>query len=55
VHEFPVESWLRVVDVNLNGTLYCCRTGLPFMLEMGYARIVNLSPVVDRLRRNWTG
>jgi 3-oxoacyl-[acyl-carrier protein] reductase len=48
VHEFPVESWLRVVDVNLNGTFYCCRAVLPFMLEMGYGRIVNVSSVAGK-------
>jgi len=35
VHEFPIESWQRVIDVNLNGMFYCCRAIVPFMLENG--------------------
>jgi 3-oxoacyl-[acyl-carrier protein] reductase len=48
VHEFPVESWLRVVDVNLNGTFYCCRAVVPSMLEAGYGRIVNVSSIAGK-------
>ena len=45
VSEFPVESWLRVIDVNLNGLFYCCREVLPFMAQNGYGRIVNIASV----------
>jgi 3-oxoacyl-[acyl-carrier protein] reductase len=48
VHEFPVESWLRVMDVNLNGTFYCCRAAVPHMLDKGYGRIVNVSSVAGK-------
>jgi 3-oxoacyl-[acyl-carrier protein] reductase len=29
VHEFPVDSWKRVIDINLNGIFYCCRETVP--------------------------
>src|SRR3954466_15522701 len=29
VHDYPAESWLRVIDVNLNGLFYCCREVVP--------------------------
>ena len=48
VHEFPVESWLKVVDVNLNGTFYCCRAVVPFMVVQGYGRIVNVASVAGK-------
>ena len=48
VTEFPIESWLRVVDVNLNGTFYCCRAIVPYMIEGGYGRIVNVSSVAGK-------
>ena len=35
VHEFPVENWIRVMEVNLHGTFYCCRAVVPFMLASG--------------------
>ena len=48
VHEFPIESWQRVIDVNLNGMFYCCRAIVPFMLENGYGRIVNIASVAGK-------
>jgi NAD(P)-dependent dehydrogenase (short-subunit alcohol dehydrogenase family) len=48
VHEFPIESWQRVIDINLNGMFYCCRAIVPFMLENGYGRIVNIASVAGK-------
>jgi 3-oxoacyl-[acyl-carrier protein] reductase len=48
VWEFPVESWLKVMDINLNGLFYCCREVIPFMLEGGYGRIVNVASVAGK-------
>lgn len=48
VWEFPVDSWQRVVDINLNGLFYCCREVVPHMLANGYGRIVNVSSVAGK-------
>ena len=48
VHEFPIDSWRRVIDINLNGLFYCCREIVPFMLAGGYGRIVNVSSVAGK-------
>ncbi|MBD3836110.1 SDR family NAD(P)-dependent oxidoreductase [Brevundimonas sp.] len=48
VHEFPIESWERVVDINLNGVFYCARAVVPYMLESGYGRIVNVASVAGK-------
>lgn len=48
VHEYPVDSWERVVAINLNGLFYCCRAIVPFMLRNGYGRIVNVSSVAGK-------
>jgi 3-oxoacyl-[acyl-carrier protein] reductase len=48
VHEFPLDSWRRVVDINLNGVFYCSRAVVPFMLENGYGRIVNVASVAGK-------
>jgi 3-oxoacyl-[acyl-carrier protein] reductase len=45
---FPVDSWLEVMDVNLNGVFYCCRAVVPIMLAQGYGRIVNVASVAAR-------
>ena len=48
VHEFPIDSWKRVVDINLNGVFYCSRAIVPLMLENGYGRIVNVASVAGK-------
>lgn len=48
VREFPVDSWLRVLDVNLNGTFYCCREVVPVMAGQGYGRIINIASVAGK-------
>ncbi len=48
VWEFPVDSWLKVMDINLNGLFYCNREIIPFMLENGYGRIVNVASVAGK-------
>lgn len=48
VHEYPLDSWRRVVDVNLNGLFYCNRAVVPLMLARGYGRIVNVASVAGK-------
>jgi len=48
VHEFPLDSWRQVMDINLNGLFYCCRAVVPHMLKNGYGRIVNVSSVAGK-------
>jgi 3-oxoacyl-[acyl-carrier protein] reductase len=47
-HEFPVDSWLKTIDTNLNGLFYCCRAVVPYMFARGYGRIVNVSSVAGK-------
>jgi NAD(P)-dependent dehydrogenase (short-subunit alcohol dehydrogenase family) len=48
VWEFPPEDWDRVVQVNLTGVFYCCRTIIPAMLARGRGRIVTVSSVAGK-------
>ena len=48
VHDFPIDSWRRTVDINLNGIFYCCRAVVPFMLANGYGRIVTVASVAGK-------
>lgn len=41
--EITVESWQRLVDVNLTGTFHCCQVAVPDMLAAGWGRIVMIS------------
>ncbi|MEJ6784783.1 SDR family NAD(P)-dependent oxidoreductase [Aminobacter sp. Piv2-1] len=46
VHEQSVESWQRVVDVNLKGTYLMCRAASRPMLAQKSGAIVNVSSIV---------
>lgn len=48
VWEYPAQEWQRVLDVNLNGTFYTCRTAAAHMMANKYGRIVNLSSVAGK-------
>lgn len=48
VIDYPIDSWLKVMDVNVNGLFYCCRFIAPMMVEGGYGRIVNISSVAGK-------
>jgi 3-oxoacyl-[acyl-carrier protein] reductase len=48
VQDFPVDDWLQVMDVNLNGIFYCCREIVPAMLAQGYGRIINIASVAGK-------
>jgi len=41
--DMSIEDWQRVLDVNLNGTLYFCRAVLPIMIARNGGKIVNVS------------
>lgn len=38
-----LETWQRVLEVNLTGTYHCCQVVLPHMISAGWGRIVNIS------------
>jgi len=48
VHEYPIDSFRRVVEINLYGVFHCCREVVPFMLANSYGRIVNVASVAGK-------
>jgi 3-oxoacyl-[acyl-carrier protein] reductase len=48
VWEYDLDEWRRVIEVNLNGVFYCCRAVVPYMLEAGYGRIVNVASIAGK-------
>ncbi len=43
------EDWVRIVNLNLNGTFRVTRTFLDSMLEHGYGRIINLGSIAGEV------
>ena len=43
--ETSIETWKKLLDVNVMGVVYCTNAVLPKMLEKGYGRIVNVASV----------
>ena len=44
--DYPLESWRKVIDVNLNGVFYGMRFQIPAMLEAGGGAIVNMASIL---------
>ena len=44
-HEYPEDSWDRVIDINLKGVWLCMKYEIPQMLQQGGGAIVNTSSV----------
>ena len=42
-------DWLRVVDVNLNGTYRSVRAALPRMMAQGHGRIITIASVLGKI------
>jgi len=45
---YPVDDWQQVMQVNLNGTFYCCREVAGLMQKQGWGRIVNIASVAGK-------
>jgi NAD(P)-dependent dehydrogenase (short-subunit alcohol dehydrogenase family) len=43
VHEFDLDGWHRVMDVDLNGVFYCAREVLRVMVGQGSGKIINVA------------
>jgi len=45
IHEYALEDWHRLMDVDLNGVFYTSRAVVPVMIRNGGGRIVNISSI----------
>ena len=46
--EYDVDTWNKIVQVNLMGTFNCCRAIVPNMIRCNYGRIVNVASVAGK-------
>ena len=43
--KYKLKDWRKIIDINLNGTFYCCKSIVPYMIKRNYGRIVNIASV----------
>jgi len=48
VWDYSVNDWNQVVEINLMGTFYCCKSIVPNMIKNNYGRIVNVASVAGK-------
>lgn len=46
--EIDPSDWQRVMEINLNGPFYCCRSVVPHLMKNGYGRIVNIASIAGK-------
>ena len=46
--EYPIEDWQQVIDIDLNGVFYCCKSVVPNMISNNYGRIVNVASIAGK-------
>ncbi|HWC15695.1 MAG TPA: SDR family NAD(P)-dependent oxidoreductase [Terriglobales bacterium] len=46
--EYPIDAWRQVMEVNLNGVFFCCRSVVPLMIRQNYGRIVNVASIAGK-------
>ena len=46
--EYPLEDWARVMRLNVDGTLHCCRAVVPGMIKRNYGRIVLVASIAGK-------
>ena len=46
--EYDIETWKKVVEINLMGTFNCCKAIVPRMIKNNYGRIVNVASVAGK-------
>ena len=47
--DMPVADWAKIVNLNVYGTMHCCRAVLPGMVERRSGRIVNIISEAGRI------
>ena len=46
--EYDIDTWKKIVEINLFGTFNCCKAIVPSMIKNNYGRIVNVASVAGK-------
>jgi len=45
---YNIRDWNSIININLHGTFYCCKSIVPHMIKNNYGRIVNIASVAGK-------
>ena len=45
---YNIKDWNSIININLHGTFYCCKSIVPHMIKNNYGRIVNIASVAGK-------
>lgn len=45
IDKYPEELWKRIIDVDLNGTFFCCKSAASVMIKQKAGTIINIASV----------
>lgn len=46
--DYPLSEWHRIMRVNVDGTMHCCRALLPGMVARNYGRVVLIASIAGK-------
>jgi 3-oxoacyl-[acyl-carrier protein] reductase len=46
--DYPEDEWQKVIDIDLNGVFFCCKSIVPEMMKNNYGRIINISSIAGK-------
>ena len=45
---YNIKDWNSIININLHGTFYCCKSIVPHMIKNNYGRIVNIASIAGK-------
>lgn len=45
IDRYPIDTWRRMIEVDLNGTFYCCRKASRIMVQQKSGNIINIASI----------
>jgi 3-oxoacyl-[acyl-carrier protein] reductase len=46
--DYPLKDWQAVIDIDLTGVFYCCKSVVPHMIDKNYGKIVNIASIAGK-------
>jgi len=46
--EYPIEEWQKIIDIDLSGVFYYCKSIVPVMKKNNYGRIINIASIAGK-------